>query len=399
MTSIALTPAMTQGTATSTTRRVTKANRLFVFDLARFIAMVMMMQGHVLDALVSPAELNINVFPWNIWHFIRGLTAPVFLLISGAVFVFAAKRDESGRLTNATVWKRTRWAMTIMLVGYMLMFPANRIFDLYFVPAEIWKNFFQVNILQLTGAALILLTLVARLTRSHEQFGKVSLMIAAGIALLTPFIHNTDVRTFMPEAFAAYFSYTNGSLFPIFPFAAYSFAGAAIGAFLLKYKGEERLTVMKKHFAPLGAAVLAGGLLLAELVKITPFIPEHDFYRMDPGFTMIRSGIVLIVLAAISHLYAATRRFENIYAMYGQKALHIYVGHLILLFGTPWFGSIGRYHIKDMPLADGLLIALAVIAACLGGVYLLETAKKKISNGEKILRFSGALIMAYLLLV
>ena len=73
-----------------------KGSRLFALDLARLMAMLMMMQGHTLDALVNPQLMDLGTFPWNIWQFMRGLTAPIFLIVSGTVHVFAMKRDEQG---------------------------------------------------------------------------------------------------------------------------------------------------------------------------------------------------------------------------------------------------------------------------------------------------------------
>ena len=70
--------------------QVNSNSRLFVLDLARCIAMIMMIQGHTLDALTDPQLLDIHAFPWNIWNFIRGLTAPVFLIVSGDHNLFDA---------------------------------------------------------------------------------------------------------------------------------------------------------------------------------------------------------------------------------------------------------------------------------------------------------------------
>ena len=49
--------------------------RLYALDLARFVAMVFMMQGHVLDAVVNRSDLVVTEFPWNLWHLIRGFTS------------------------------------------------------------------------------------------------------------------------------------------------------------------------------------------------------------------------------------------------------------------------------------------------------------------------------------
>ncbi|MBM4151193.1 MAG: DUF1624 domain-containing protein, partial [Ignavibacteria bacterium] len=124
-----------------------KKHRLFALDLARLMAMLMMMQGHTIDALVQPQLMHLDEFPWNVWQFMRGLTAPIFLIVSGTVHVFAMKRNELGAMSEETRKRRMNWAWIILLCGYMLVFPANRLIDLPFVQPDALAMFFQVNIL------------------------------------------------------------------------------------------------------------------------------------------------------------------------------------------------------------------------------------------------------------
>lgn len=373
------------------------SSRLYVLDLARFLAMVMMMQGHTLDSLVSPQQLDITAFPWNIWHFLRGLTAPIFLMISGAVSVFAIKRQADGRVGRDVMIKRARWAIMLMSIGYLMMFPANRIFDLPWVQQESWRAFFQVNILHLNGMALLGLLGLSILTRSSESLGKISFAVACGIALLTPYIHAVNWFNYLPEGIAAYLSYNHGSLFPIFPFGSYLFFGVALGAFLKGFASSERFEVLKSRMAPIGLGFLAAGFLLTGLIEILP-VPAHNFHGSSPAFVLIRVGIVSIFLSGVAFLYQCTRSFENFYSFFGKKALHIYVGHLIILYGTPWFPSIAKIHVKDMALADGVWIAVAVIGATLGSVYMLDRFQQNVRKGTVIVKYSGVAILAYALL-
>ncbi|MES2765790.1 MAG: heparan-alpha-glucosaminide N-acetyltransferase domain-containing protein [Bacteroidota bacterium] len=373
------------------------SNRLYVLDLARFLAMVMMMQGHTLDSLVAPQHLDITAYPWNIWHFLRGLTAPIFLLISGAVSVFAMKRREDGSIGPDVIKKRALWAVAIMSIGYLMMFPANRVFDLPWVQQESWKAFFQVNILHLNGASLLILLAISMRTRSTGMLGKISFAVACGIALLTPFVHSVNWFNYLPEGIAAYLSYNHGSLFPIFPFGAYMFFGVALGAFLKGFSGDMRLDVLKKKLAPIGLGLLAAGFLLTGLIEILP-VPEHNFHGSSPAFVLIRVGIVSVFLSAVGYLYQYTRRFEGFYSFFGKKALHIYIGHLVILYGTPWFPSISKLYPKQLMLGDGLIIAVGVIVATLGSVYMLDRFQRKVNKGEIIMKYSCFAMLAYALL-
>ena len=210
--------------------RVEAGTRLYALDLARFIAMCFMMQGHVLDALVTREVIVTSEFPWSIWHLIRGFTAPVFLMVSGAVHAFATKRYEDGRVRDDVVSKRIRWALTIIGIGYYMMFPAGSVFHLPFVSESGWSHFWGVNILQLTGATMLLFVLTMAGTRSVAQMGRRALWVTAGILVATPFLQAASSEQFAPLWLQDYLTTGYGSLFPIFPFGAYLFAGLAVGA-------------------------------------------------------------------------------------------------------------------------------------------------------------------------
>ena len=60
---------------------------MMMVDFARVIAMVFMIQDHTMDALLSPSYLHGPAF--QVWLFIRGLTAPIFLTLSGISFTLA----------------------------------------------------------------------------------------------------------------------------------------------------------------------------------------------------------------------------------------------------------------------------------------------------------------------
>ncbi|MFW5662812.1 MAG: heparan-alpha-glucosaminide N-acetyltransferase domain-containing protein, partial [Bacteroidota bacterium] len=110
-----------------------KSQRITALDLARFIAMLMMIQGHSLYAVASAQQLDTSIFPWNLWEFLRGFTAPVFLMVSGAVHVFANKREPDGYIAPARLNKRIKVSLIIMAVGYLMMFPADNIYHLPFI--------------------------------------------------------------------------------------------------------------------------------------------------------------------------------------------------------------------------------------------------------------------------
>lgn len=373
------------------------SSRFYALDLVRLLAMLAMMQGHVLSALVSPEYLNTAEFPWNIWHFIRGLTAPIFLMTSGAVHVFANKRNENGEIGRDVLFKRIRWAITLIGIGYLMVFPANRIFDLPYVPAQVWQTFFRVNILQLTGVALLLLMFVISLTRSTRTFTIASVSIGFGITFLAPFLEQVNWFAILPEWLASYMSYAHGSIFPFFPFAAYMFFGVGVGRYLQRIPAAERADKFPVFTGIAGAAITAISLL--STVQPWTILPAHSYHLSGPDFVLLRVGLTLLFMSAVGFLYRATSNLGKYYSLFGKKALHIYVGHLVLLYGTPWFRTVKSGYFGSMTLMEGIGIAVVIIGLCLGGVYLLDYYQKSSYRFRRALPYTLTAALAYALLV
>ncbi|MBS1537811.1 MAG: acyltransferase [Bacteroidetes bacterium] len=374
-----------------------KSSRLFILDLARCIAMIMMVQGHTIDALVHPQFLNTAEFPWNIWNFFRGLTAPIFLMVSGAVHVFAMKPDSTGRMGEETMIRRIRWALILLSVGYLLVFPANRIFDLPFLNYDSWKLFFQSNILQLVGVSLLLVVWLCRSFYSVRSLGIAALIITISIFMLTPFVHAIDWFQYLPEPVGAFLSYQHGSLFPIFPFAGFLFMGVSFGAYLKQVAPAERDNFLLKKSALIGLVILAVAGVLAFVLGQLP-LPNHEFMMSNPAFMLIRVGIIFIFFSFTAWFHKKLYRFRELYAFLSAKSFHVYVLHLVIIYGTPWFSSFGRYYGKSQSLEVSALAALLIIAITLTTIYLVDYLQKNVNRAPEILRFSLGTMLAYALL-
>lgn len=347
-------------------------SRLYALDLARFVAMLLMIQGHVLDALVMPSVIDVTQPPWNIWGWIRGLTAPVFLTVSGAVHVFAAKRNADGRIQDTTLERRMRWAVTILVIGYLLVFPGKRVIDLPYVATEGWHAFFAVNILQLVGAAMIVFVAIVQTTRSVADMGRRAALAAAIILASSPLAHLDVVHEMLPMWLQPYLTAQYGSLFPFFPFASYLFLGAVIGAHLHALPAEERDARLVQVGLRVGVPLtLLGYGLLYGLVAMG--VPQKSIDNADSILLVAaRFGAVLVIFAGAVKLLKATWSLRSAYILFGSKSLYIYVIHVVLLFGTPWWDGIGRTQAKSMTLGKGLGVLLIILVATLVLAWLID---------------------------
>src|ERR671935_654902 len=93
------------------------AHRVIFIDLARAVAVYLMVQGHTVSALLAPEYRAGRVF--DLWVFQRGLTSCLFLLLSGFAFSIATSRHwQSHVRPSRAVAKRLGRFSLFVVLGY-----------------------------------------------------------------------------------------------------------------------------------------------------------------------------------------------------------------------------------------------------------------------------------------
>lgn len=65
-----------------------QTTRLYFIDAVRAFAILMMLQGHFIDALLEVKFRSTEYTAFNVWSYFRGITAPTFFTISGLIFTY-----------------------------------------------------------------------------------------------------------------------------------------------------------------------------------------------------------------------------------------------------------------------------------------------------------------------
>jgi len=371
-----------------------KRQRLDFLDAVRFTAMVLMIQGHTLDSLVRSDIINLAVAPWSQWNDLRGLTAPMFLLLSGIVGCLTLDRGSDGKVSKRRLRRRVLWGFGIMGLGYALVFPVSRLADLFWVSPELWRVSLRVNILHLNGAGLLVLTGLAALTRSDRAYAWWSGAIAGCLILGAPLMHGIDWFRYLPEAVAAYLTPMHGSIFPMFPCGAYLFLGAGLGAYL---KAGEPGT----QFARFVRACLCGALGSA-VIGLLIFTRVHSFAAgpsgANPVFILARLGCTLLLIAGIAWAARKLPLLARCGRRFGPRSLLIYVTHLLILYGPPWANGLAQPRYRSLSLAQGLGAVLLVGALTFATVSLLDLLQRRAAGLWTVLRLSSAVVVILVLL-
>jgi uncharacterized membrane protein len=375
-----------------------KSNRLASLDLARFVAMLLMVQGHTIYAMIAP-EQTLGSDAWGVWAWIRGFTAPMFLTVSGIVQVFANRRSEDGKLNSNLIKRRITTALIVLIIGYLLAFPAGKIFDLPFIAGKYWSYFFRVNILQLIGVTLLWSLFYFRITRGDKSLMILSFSTFIIITVLTPFASNISQILSLHEIFDAYLHSGTGSLFPIIPYSAYLFFGIFLGVVVKSWEKEERENKIIKYFI-LGGLVLVLFSLIFSGGNSSLWSLLTGFSGDNPFIIILREGFVMMAIGGLTILHLFIKKWSDIYSMFGRHSLVLYVLHLIIIYGGDGlFGLKQNFGLNTFSAGESILTAFFVLAFSLGIIWIYNYFSSNYKLGKMIFHSLPIFYLGYMLLI
>ena len=367
--------------------------RFKFIDLLRGWAVFIMIETHVVNALLRPDIKVQSLF--KIVTFLNGLVAPSFLFCAGfaLAITFRRKWNDYTRFRKP-LWRYIFRLLFILIVGYSLHLPYFSLTRLQAITdRQLWISFFQVDILQTIAATLLLLVLLAVVTRRESVFIYAASCIAMGIIFTAPVVRITDYSMF-PVWFRSYLTHQYKSQFPLFPWSAFLIAGTIVGYGFLKLKerGVEKRFVDNILLLAVTAIIIA---LFAEVVPVTIY-PDHNFWRASPEFFFVRLGLVLLAMAAV-WWYEQKRVVRNtsVFALFGQESLLVYVVHLLIVYGYTYEWSFVRYFGPELNYYECIVLFLCLAAAMYlmaFGWHWLKGWNKKVAKIVEVAVLTGIVV-------
>lgn len=344
-----------------------QSSRIHFLDILRGSAVVIMVLGHSIDAVLSPAFRTTELF--RVYDLVRGFTAPVFLFVSGMAFAVATDRrwEEYVRPGAATAQRVLR-LLLLLALGYALHLP---FFSLRKVvagatPAD-WSQLLQADVLHCLAVGLLLLQGLVMLGRSRERTARLTLGAAVVMALLPPFLWDPAVTGLLPAPLVPYVSFHPLSIFPVLPFGAFLFAGAVAGHGLLHARAQGTETAFADRL--LAGSVLAGAFgLLLELVPLT-VLPPHDYWKASPNFFLLRLAGVLLVTSAFHSVRSIPPVMARHVVTLGQASLLVYVVHLVLVYGSAANLGLAQILGRNLSALQAIGVGVVVTLLMLGLVH------------------------------
>ncbi len=338
----------------------------------RGLACVLMFQTHCYDSWLGGDARKTGFLKGS--QLLGTLPAPLFLFLAGISFALVTDKLIRKGLSTAEI-TRIMFRRGAEILGFGLLFRLQEFVIAWgWAP---WSDLLRVDVLNIIGLSMILMALlcgitltacgrtrdshqgnpssgsyqgmpsgIPQATRNGSGFSRcgsalvfAAIVAAALIALLTPPLYTTWRPTWLPWPLESYIDgcHNLGApqswLFPLFPWAAFAFAGLAAGFILFSDRARNQTAKTLALFAAVGAIAI----LAARQFDHSSFhlYSTYDYWHTSPNFLMTRVGI-LLVIAFLTYAWCrwglATRGFSPLIQL-GQTSLLVYWVHIEFVYG------------------------------------------------------------------
>src|SRR6266404_1539906 len=211
-------------------------SRLTFLDWTRGAAVVSMLQGHVFHSF-GRQDLRTDG-PYVVSQLFGGIGPAIFLVLTGITLAFLMdKREREG------VAPRRRWLAAMRRAGYLFMIAILFRVKLWAFAAgqSPWTDLFKVDVLNLMGFAIALMSILALFTTAERV--RLGAGLGIVIAAVSPLVSAVD-WSWLPSQLANYIvpSY---NYFAFFPWAAFIAFGISIGSILRLTRGDQMNRLMQ----------------------------------------------------------------------------------------------------------------------------------------------------------
>lgn len=332
-----------------------RGRRIHFVDLLRLLASLQMVHGHTLDALMAE-ELRSGIV-YERWSWGRGLVSVAFMVAAGLSFhlstlaIFDKHRNDTKK-----VRKRFRRGLWLIVLGYLLHFPAGAFSgDAAVVTAAL--NEFQIaDVLQCIGICILVLQTCVVVMKKPQHVVWAAATMAVLAFSLAPLGERLSPDG--PFRFAInYLTHQGGSLFPLTPWAGFVMSGVVVGEIVLP----QGTRTPVEYPLPRLVGVTAVVLLIAGLAHWAPLslIIESTSRNAHPAFNVMKLGVVLGIISVLGVIGRRIRRLPRFLQILAGESLMLYVFHLMVIYGS----GVGLYRLigHSLSLPEAFMVALGMI--------------------------------------
>ena len=307
-----------------------KKARLIFIDVMRGIAVLWMIETHVVDALLL-TKYKAGLF-YDYLNISNGMVSVAFLFCAGAGFWLATQRKgDEYRQFKPSFWLYLRRLGFILMMGYWLHMPVLSFAKLMNLTYTDFIKFMQCDILQVIVISSLLAVLLLLMIPKTKILPYIFIAIALGAFYSAPLMLAYEPMKHMPHYIGVFFATFPVSKFPLLHWSGYFFAGAALTAFLYRVENKRKFAI----YASIGTIIT---LIVVFFIKSLPFTyPGYpDWWRCSPGHAIYRTSVVSLAfffLYLIEDWYK-NKKFTQVLVISGQESLYLYIFHLMIVYGS-----------------------------------------------------------------
>lgn len=339
--------------------------RFHFIDLLRGWAVIMMIETHAVNAYMDTLLRQQNWF-WYV-NFMNGLIAPSFIFISGFALRIVSERKWDQYIAWTPIYrKQLRRLFFIWVLAYTMHLPFALLKDWTITMPEGITPLFRIDVLHVISTSMISILLLMLLLKNQRRVVASSIGLGLLVAFAAPFTWQQDLTTTLGAFIGNYFNGRAGSLFPFFPWAAFTYFGYAIADVFLRASMQEKARIFMRRCTAISFAtiVIALGLYFLPI----HIFPEYKFWLTSPSWLFVRVALVCLLLALMWYYeHNLSHGRYSVVGLFGKQSLLVYVLHLAMIYGT--FGlpklSWSNYHhlsfLEAMATAGYILLVMFLI--------------------------------------
>jgi uncharacterized membrane protein len=298
---------------------VAERTRKLWLDWQRGLAVLYMVEWHTYDAWRADAVVHGKGHA--LVCTIGGFAAPSFLYMAGMSQLLAdAAQERKGVPAGERRARAVRRALWLLGVAYLFRLVEFVLGGAYRVPGG-WEGILKVDVLNVIAASLLATALLVGL-RPRTQA-----LLAAGGAAAIALVAPVYAGLARPESRVLDYLYSEWprGIFHLLPWAAFCFAGSALGRLALRDQAPWR-------WMAIGFALFAGGWAADRFLPA--FYAHQDFWHTSPCWVAMRVGMVVVTSGLLQLLPPSADRWLTWLRTMGRHSLLGYFVSIEIPYGV-----------------------------------------------------------------
>jgi uncharacterized membrane protein len=300
-------------------------SRRTYIDWLRGVAVLIMIEWHAIDAWTATDE-RVGWF-FGTLAFVGGWAAPLFLFLAGIALPLAMDSHmRKGLSARDASWKLQKRGWQIFVIAHIFRFQSY-----VMNPWAVWHSVLKPDILNILGLGMVVVAFCWG--RSESLRGRMAWLLGPALLVLTiaPLSRVWTWPTLLHPRMEAYIRPNAGfGVFPLFPWVAFVFVGAAIGVWIAMTRNAAEDRRFHAGLAVVGVATIVAGVIGMWLP--TPL--NTSFWTTSWSFFFMRTGMMTLLLAGAWLWYQRPSAGSwSPIVLFGQTSLFVYWVHIEIAYG------------------------------------------------------------------